>query len=150
MKDLESILKDTGCPEERSNYHHLCPTCNGTRKKFHELWIECLCTCHQSTLRRGLSYVESGGIIIHIRGCKPSECEGYVFSVDVAGLLKAVWRVFNERGVGVTVEFRQHYGGAITCCLRHPGWGSLGRTECIGEDEKAALWDVLSKTMIGG
>ncbi len=150
MKDLESILKDTRCSEEHRSHHHNCPTCNGTRKKFHELWIECLCVCHQSTLRRSLAYIEGAGMILHIRECKPSECTGYIFSVDVAGLLKIVWKVFNDRGEEVTVEFRQHYTGAITCCLRHPGWGSLGKTEGGGNDEKAALWDVLSKTMTGG
>ncbi len=140
MEDLENILKDTRCPDGFRSHHHNCPTCNGTEKKFHEVWKKCLCVCHQSTLRRSLAFVDSGGLLIHLHGCKPYECIGYVFSVSIDGLLGVLW------GLGGHISF---WHQELGCIIRIKNEPYRGQGDTSFDALSAALWEVL-KSKTGG
>ncbi len=139
MEELESLLRSARCPDGFRSHHHNCPTCHGTEKKFHEVWEECLCVCHQSTLRRSLAFVDGGGMLIHLPECK-TPCRGYVFSVYVGRLLLILWRL------GGYVGF---WDQKIGCIIRVGQEPSRGQGSTPLDALSAALWEVL-KSKTGG
>lgn len=141
MEELDNILKNTKCPDGHRSHHHNCPTCNGTNKYFHEVWVTCLCECHQSSrIQQILYFIDTGGIVYHMKGCKQLECMGYVFSVDVGRLLLILWRL------GGYVSFWDQKLGCIIKIGLEP---SRGKGSTPLDALAAALWEAL-KNRIGG